>query len=223
MSDIAASVDLRPWFGPARDQGPRPTCLAFATSDAHAALRYGWVPLSCEYVFYHAQRRAARPFNRGALLNCMMDAVRLDGQPEENGWPYRAIVSDEASWIPPKNVGPLFYRLGEKLDPRCDQIVRELDRCRPVIILMMLSRAFYNPNVHAVVHPSPGEAPEPARRHAVVGVGYGTVDGERAILVRNSWGLKWGQAGHAWLTESFVSPRLFAAAALLEEPHVLTR
>jgi hypothetical protein len=34
--------DIRPRFGPARDQGPRPTCLAFAISDAHAALREPW-------------------------------------------------------------------------------------------------------------------------------------------------------------------------------------
>ena len=46
--------DLRHLFGDVRDQGDRPTCLAFATSDAHAGVRPGWVPLSCEYVFYHA-------------------------------------------------------------------------------------------------------------------------------------------------------------------------
>ena len=45
MSDITVSVDLRALFGPARDQGPRPTCLAFAASDAHAALAMGWAPL----------------------------------------------------------------------------------------------------------------------------------------------------------------------------------
>lgn len=222
MSDIAISVDLRSQFGSAHDQGSRPTCLAFATSDAHAALRPGWIPLSCEYVFYHAQRRAGRPPDRGALLTSMLDAVHLDGQPEENRWPYLAITPDEAAWTPPDDVGPLFYRLGEKLNPSCEHITRVLDQRRPVIILMMLSRAFYNPNAYAVVHPARGEAPEPARRHAVIGVGYGTVDGERAILVRNSWGLKWSQAGYAWLTESFVGPRLFAAALLLKEANVPT-
>lgn len=220
MSAIAVSVDLRSLFGPARDQGSRPTCLAFAASDIHAALRPGWTPLSCEYAFYHAQRRAGRPPDRGSTLISMLDAVRLDGQPEEKGWPYRAVTPDEATWNPPDEVGPLFYRLGENLIPACEHITRELDQRRPVILLMTLSRAFYNPNAQAVVHPAHGEMPEPARRHAVVGVGHGAVDGERAILVRNSWGLKWGRAGHAWLTESFVTPRLFAAALLLEEADV---
>ena len=35
---IKSLVDLRGNFGPARDQNPRPTCMAFAASDAHAAL-----------------------------------------------------------------------------------------------------------------------------------------------------------------------------------------
>ena len=218
MSVIAASVDLRSVFGPARDQGPRPTCLAFAASDTHAALRDGWVPLSCEYAFYHAQRRTDRPPSAGALLSSMLDALREDGQPEESGWPYLAATPAEAaSWAPPAAVGPLFGRAGEKSGPSLDQLIRELEQGRPVIILLMLSRTFYGPNTHAVVDPASGEGPEPERRHAVIAVGYGTVDGQRAILIRNSWGPRWGEAGHAWLTERFLGPRLFAVATLMEE------
>lgn len=224
MSYIAVSVDLRPRFGPARNQGPRPTCLAFAASDAHAGLRSGWTPLSCEYAFYQAQRRAGRPPSRGALLSSMLEALREDGQPEESGWPYLAVTpTDIASWTPPSNVGELFGRAGERLSPSIDQVIHELDQGRPAIILLTLSRAFYGPSAQGVVLPASGEIPEPARRHAVVGVGHGTVDGHRAILVRNSWGPRWGDAGHGWLTEPFLGPRIFAAATLLEEVDVPAR
>src|SRR5260370_42660915 len=84
-------------------------------------------------------------------------------------------------------------RDGEKSAPSLDQIIRELDQGRRVIILLMLSRAFYSPTEQAVVDPAAGEAPEPERRHAVVAIGHGTVDGQRGILIRNSWGLKWGE------------------------------
>jgi hypothetical protein len=131
---------------PARNQGPRPTCLAFAASDAHAALRPGWVPLSCEYAFYQAQRRATRPPSTGALLSAMLTGLRDDGQPEENGWPYLAATSlDAASWLPPTEVGPLFGRNGEKSSPMTDRVIAELDQGRPVIILIVLSRSFYAP------------------------------------------------------------------------------
>jgi hypothetical protein len=224
MSVVTASVDLRSTFGPTRNQGPRPTCMAFAASDADAALRDGWAPLSCEYAFYQAQRRAGRPPSKGALLSSILDALRHDGQPEESGWPYLpATPADSASWLPPSEVGPLFSRNGRISGSSLDLIIHELDQGRPVIILLTLSRAFYNPNAQAVVHPSSGEVPEPARRHAVVGIGHGSVDDQRSILIRNSWGLKWGDAGHAWLTESFLEPRIFAAATLMEEIDVSGR
>lgn len=224
MSDITVSVDLRPDFGPARNQGPRPTCMAFAASDAHAGLRNGWAPLSCEYAFYQAQRRARRPPDRGALLSSMLDALRANGQPKEGGWPYLAATpTDAASWAPPPKVGALFGRAGETRCPSLDLVIRELDQGRPVILLLMLSRAFFKPTPDAVIHPSIGEDPEPARRHAVIAVGHGSVDGHRAMLVRNSWGERWGSAGHGWLTEPFLGPRIFAAATLMEEVDVSAR
>jgi hypothetical protein len=223
MTQITVSVDLRHLLGPARDQGARPTCMAFAASDAHAALRDGWVPLSCEYAFYNAQRRAGRPPDRGALFSSMLETLRGDGQPAESGWPYLpATPANDASWSPPADVGPLFGRNGEPFKPLIDQVVDELDHGRPGIILIMLSRAFFRPNPFAVVHPEAGEVPEPSQRHAVVAVGYGTVEGQRAVLIRNSWGPRWGDAGHAWLTEQFLAPRLFAAAKLVEEVDVST-
>jgi hypothetical protein len=85
MTSIAIKTDHRQLFGPIRDQGPRPTCLAFAISDLHAALRGPWEPLSCEYLFYHAQRRANRKPHEGTLLTSALDAVRHEGQPHESG------------------------------------------------------------------------------------------------------------------------------------------
>ena len=85
---LEIDVDLRGLFGPVRDQGARPTCLAFAASDSHAGLRAEWDPLSCEFAFYHAQRRAGRTVAQGAELGAMLDALRIEGQPVEAGWPY---------------------------------------------------------------------------------------------------------------------------------------
>ena len=221
MSAVAVLKDLRAELGPARNQGPRPTCLAFAASDTHAALRPGWAPLSCEFVFYHAQRRAGRLPDKGATLSAMLATLLDVGQPAEAGWPYLAKTpADAASWTPPAEVGPRYGRAGGPQAQAVNAVIAELDANRPVILLLMLSRSFYIPAAGGVIAPEPGEAPEPARRHAVVAVGHGMVGGERAILVRNSWGSGWGVAGHGWLTESFVEPRLFAAALLAEDVDV---
>lgn len=79
----------------AQPQGSRPTCLAFAASDTHAALRGPWAPLSCEYLFYHAQRRTSRSPTQGALPTAILAALRENGQPEENRWPYQPTVSSD--------------------------------------------------------------------------------------------------------------------------------
>jgi hypothetical protein len=217
---VVVAQDLRAMFGPARDQGERPTCLAFAASDAHAALRQPWSPLSCEFAFYHAQRRAGRPPSSGASLSFMLTALKDDGQPAEGDWPYLdALPSKLDDYGPPSGV-TVFRRAGEPRDGGVEVIVQTLDSGRPVLVLMMLSDAFYAPDGEGVVIGQAGDGPDPLRRHAVLAVGHGAAAGERAILVRNSWGADWGLAGHAWLPESFLAPRLTRVALLTEEVHV---
>lgn len=213
--EIKVTDDLRPLFGPVRDQGSRPTCLAFAASDVHAGARADWLPLSCEFVFYRAQQRAARPPSAGATLPHMLDALRYDGQPEESGWPYLSRTpTDAATWCPPASPGPLFGRDGQQSPASFAAACSHLVAGRPVMLLMALSGSFFSPTPTGVVVPGAGEVPQPSLRHAVIGVARGVVDGEEAILVRNSWGSGWGLNGHAWVTEAFVSPRLFALAIL---------
>jgi hypothetical protein len=143
MTEITIKIDLRALFGPVRDQGQRPTCLAFAASDTHASLRNPWAPLSCEFLFYHAQRRASRKPSQGALLDSVLEVLRHDGQPHENGWPYLVEVPvDLSQWVPPAGVAPLFRRAGEETRSAMDTIIGELAQGRPVIVLTRLSWSF---------------------------------------------------------------------------------
>ena len=221
MSRIIVTKDLRSAFGPARNQGARPTCLAFAASDAHSALRPDWEPLSCEFAFYHAQRRAGLAPTGGSRLSAMLEALREDGQPKESDWPYlTSLPAIITTWVPPTSVAKLFGRNARIENHALDQVIPWIEQDRPVIILSMLSPSFYQPDPDGVVDPVFGEQPEPERRHAIIACGSGTVDGQRALLVRNSWGSRWGQDGYAWLTESFLQQRLYGAAILMEDVHV---
>jgi hypothetical protein len=151
----------------------------------------------------------------------MLEALRLDGQPEEKGWPYLASVPAEtASWKPPDDVGPRYGCAGCCFEAAIDAITAQMDGNKPVIILMTLSASFFAPGPNGVIRPTAEELPDPAMRHAVLAVGHGSLSGERVTLVRNSWGSAWGAAGHAWLTEEFLRPRLFAAALLTESVDV---
>lgn len=100
MSAITVGRDLRGRFGPARDQGGRETCLAFAMSDAHAAARGApWLPLSCEYLFYHAKQRDKAPPHVGTTIPAIRAALEHDGQPIETAWPYLpALKENRTQW-----------------------------------------------------------------------------------------------------------------------------
>jgi Papain family cysteine protease len=101
-----------------------------------------------------------------------------------------------------------------------DEIIGELEQGRPVLVLMTLSASFDWAGSAGVVDPSAGEQPDPSRRHAVIAVGHGEVNGQRAVHIRNSWGDGWGSAGYAWLTEKFLLPRVFRLAILTEDLNV---
>jgi len=219
---IEIRTDLRHLLGPVRDQGARPTCLAFAASDGHAALRDGWTPLSCEYAYFHAQRRDRRAPDQGATLSAILNALRLDGQPAETGWPYLDQVPGD-QWAPPATTGPCFGRKGSTAAVDLASILASLDAQQPVLLLSTLSASFFQPSGEGIVDPANDETPDPSLRHAILAVGHGLADGQGAILVRNSWGAGWGVEGHAWLTEKFVKPRLFATAILTEEIDVPSR
>jgi aminopeptidase C len=62
-----------------------------------------------------------------------------------------------------------------------------------------------------------GEQPDLNRRHAVIAAGHGEVNGQRAIIIRNSWGERWGDGGCGYLTEKYLVPRVFQLAVLKED------
>jgi hypothetical protein len=208
--------DLRPEFGPARDQNQRPTCCAFAASDAHAGLRPGGDPLSAEWAYYHAVRRDGGKPDDGVTLGSMLQVLELDGQPHESGWPYiTAPILHVAAWKPPPDVTPLFRRDGDLVTATIDVIISKVDGRVPVLMSISVSDAFYMPGNEGVIDST--EKPDPKRTHAVVAVGYGLRASERIILIRNSWGRDWGIEGYAWVTETYLAPRLRRAAILMRE------
>jgi hypothetical protein len=215
---ISVKSDLRASFGPARDQGSRPTCLAFAMSDAHAVARADLSPLSSEFAYFHAQRRASRPPSVGATLPAMLSAIREDGQPLETGWPYlTSVPADLTRWTPPATAKPVFRRAGASGTDKIEDIIAALGQGKPVVTLMRLSESFFRIDATAIVDEQPGEKPNFSQRHAVVAVGYGELNGQRVVLMRNSWGLKWGVNGYGWITEKYLQPRVIRLVTLQED------
>ncbi|MEW5686187.1 MAG: C1 family peptidase [Pseudomonadota bacterium] len=210
--------DLRGHFGPARDQGARPTCMAFAASDAHAGVRPGWQDLCVEWAYFHGLKHDGGTLGQGVTLPGMLAALEVVGQPIETAWPYSpSVIVDPSTWAPPAGVQPLYRRLSALCAPTPRDVVQQVDAGHAVLMAMRLSDAFYfGADADGVIASS--EPPDPRRRHAVVALGHGRRGATELVLIRNSWGQGWGQAGHAWIDIAYLAPRLYGAAVLTQEP-----
>jgi hypothetical protein len=206
--------DLRACFAGARDQEQRPTCLAFALSDAHAADRLTHPVFSADYLYYHGLRRM--PVNHGdngvGLVEAS-EALRSDGQPLEKDWPYSPVLPvDLASWKPPPKLR-VMHATATAIPANFSAICATLDLDRSIVVIFQPTERFYFPDRSGFLAP---RTPDPAlpQLHAVVAVGHGQKGGQRHVLIRNSWSTGWGQDGHAWLTEDYLSPRLSSLASI---------
>ena len=210
---MVVKADLRSKFLGIRDQGARPTCLAFAVSDTHAALRPEKQELSCEYIYHHAVNSSHGDPRRGVDFDSILRSLRTNGQPIESRWAYLGTVPPDISmWKPPIGITPLYRRDSVRQAKDLDDILDRIDRDTPVIIGMTISRAFYQPGNEGII--SANEPSDLSLRHAVVGLGHGLNGQDRLVLVRNSWGSAWGLNGHAWIAEHYLNPRLIAYAEL---------
>jgi C1A family cysteine protease len=217
VTPIIINKDLRAVFGEVREQGQRPTCLAFSTSDAHAFNRGSpFTALSVEYLFYYAvQQRDDRNPTKGISLEHARIALEKEGQPKEEFCPYQTVLpTDPMKWKPTVVSGVYRRKLTKLPSVEFDEVVRKLNTGSPVVIILTLSHSFYRPDSSGIV--TSGNPGSNTGKHAVVAVGHGSLLQERAVLIRNSWGKYWGSGGYGWLTEGYLINRVLALATVNE-------
>ena len=169
---IKSLVDLRGDFGPARDQDPRPTCMAFAASDAHAAARDGWEPLSTEWAYYHALKRDGGLPHEGTTIGRHAGDHQIRWSASRGRVAlHQSAITDVKSWKPPARAKQLFFRDHNACPVTVQDIIDQLHAGTPVLITMTLSDAFYRPDADGIVERN--EPMDPKRHHAVVAVGHG--------------------------------------------------
>jgi C1A family cysteine protease len=202
-------IDLRPSLLPVRDQGQRSTCLAFAASACHEHRRGGARQLpdamSVE-TLYWAAKQLDGDRRLGTTLSSVTMAAARTGQAWEHLWPYVSDRTEDVGVYEPPEVaireaGSYRFSL-ESIDSTWKSIVDSLTSGYPVCIGLVITDVFYTPIDGEIPAPSLG-SPE-LGLHAVVGVGLKSRDGHNRLIIRNSWGTAWGDAGHGYLAEGYL-------------------
>lgn len=213
-----ADVDLTAGFVPfGFSQGPRPLCLAFATSSAHRLVRDGEGLFSPE-ALWHTCFLNGQTGDGGTTIEAIGLAIHDNGQPSLNAWPYNSMLGSGTEHIPGAAQNVAWYTASLTYIPLLPAgqpyIEDALTGAKPVLVAIEVSDEFSFVVAGAVVA-LPATIPEPQGRHAVLIVGA-SWDEEvgRIYRVLNSWGPDWADGGYTWLPALYID-RYAAVAAIL--------
>lgn len=216
LAALPSSVDLRPSFTVAYDQGQLGSCTANAIG---AMIEYTLgkqkfsVFMPSRLFIYYNERMLEGTIGQdsGAMLRTGMKVINKFGACSEVTSPYvisrfKRKPSQKAYTEGLKHIAIEYMRV--------DQTKLALQSCLaeglPVVFGFAVYRSFESAEVArtgVVPMPNPGESM--LGGHAVVLVGYD--DRLERYLVRNSWGTAWGQQGYFWMPYEYVhNPNLAA-------------
>jgi|GEM_PF-35652 len=222
---LPTSVDLRQWCSPIEDQGDLGACTAHA---AAALIEYyerrafgSYIDISRLFLYKATRNLLNWTGDTGAYLRTTMEAMVLFGVPPEEYFPYDpANVDVEPSafcYSFAQNYQTLtYFRLDAARTTRPEllrAIKTNLSRGVPAMFGFTVFGSIGSAAKTGRI-PFPVKTDRREGGHAVAAVGYddnlvirhpySDVETKGAILIRNSWGNQWGEAGCGWLPYEYV-------------------
>lgn len=217
------AVDLRQWFSPIEDQGQLGSCTANAAVglieyfEKRALGRF--TDASRLFVYKTERDLLGWVGDTGAYLRTAMEALVLFGAPPERYWPYDISRFD----VEPS---AFCYAFGAnyqavkyfRLDPNATPAAQVLANIK-VFLAAGFPSMFGFPVYTEYDHPLPGglvafpgAGSHYRGGHANVAAGYDDNlkigNDKGALLIRNSWGPSWANAGYGWLSYRYVTDGL---------------
>ncbi len=223
---LPASADLRQWCSPVEDQGDIGSCTAHAAVGMleYFERRAFGKHIDASRLFLYKVTRNILNWtgDTGAFLRSTMGALVLLGVPPEEYWPYlTADFEKEPSafcYAFAQNYQAIsYYRLdpiGISRDVLLRQIKTNLMAGLPAMFGFTVFSSILQAEKNGMI-PFPTNGEKIVGGHAVAVFGYddqmkiknanpGAVETKGALLIRNSWGVEWGQEGYAWLPYDYI-------------------
>lgn len=231
---LPPQVDLRPYFSPVEDQQQLGSCTANAAVgvveyyENRAFKKY--LNGSRLFVYKNTRNLMGVTGDTGAWLRNAMGALALCGVPDERYWPYTDadpdFDRDPSSFVYSiaNNFEALKYFCHDPLGKNVPypDVLTSVKKYLVAGIPSMFgfwgyASSFSSDVVGAFPMPGPNEPVEWG--HAVAAAGYDDnleikntqhpdVVTKGALLIRNSWGASWGNAGYGWIPYQYVLSNL---------------
>jgi C1A family cysteine protease len=206
-----AKVDLRAQCPPVYSQQPLNSCTANAVAAAvqfermRLKLTPDFVP-SRLFIYYNERKLAGSVAkDAGAPLRDGIKSVAKQGDCPEPQWPYEpAKVSD----APPAHCYAAAVKYAKVAYQALQQDIAHMKAClasgHPFVLAIHVYSGSETPAAKAAdTFPTPKQGETLLGTHALMAVGYD--DGQKHLIIRNSWGPDWGQGGYFFLPYDYVS------------------
>ncbi|MEB3187171.1 MAG: C1 family peptidase [bacterium] len=210
---LPARVDLRETgkISPVYDQGSLGSCTAFAMGkglrETLNNLAGNPSPSLSALYMYYKEREARGTVNEdsGALMIDGMDALKKHGICLDSTIPYNpAKFAVKPSAAAEKEAADQKIS-SHKLHVGLEALKAELAAGHPAVFGFMVYRSFMSPVVARTGKmPMPRPSENIIGGHAVFIVGYD--DAQKVLIIKNSWGTKWGDKGYFYMPYDYVTP-----------------
>lgn len=208
VAKLPSKVDLRPQCPPVYDQGQLGSCTANAIGGAFEfeLLKQKLTDFMPSRLFIYYNERAIEgtvDSDSGAQIRDGIKSIAKQGVCAETEWPYvitkfRAKPSAQAYKDALKNQALSYQRLVQSLT----QFKGCLASGYPFVFGITVYESFESPQVAKTGNvPMPSHKEKTLGGHAIMAVGYD--DASQRLIVRNSWGPKWGQKGYFTLPYAY--------------------
>lgn len=206
-------VDLRSKFPDCYDQGDLGSCTANAIAALYQylllLLKHGKYTPS-RLMIYYLERQMEGTVNEdaGAMIRDGMKAAAKYGLAHEKLWPYditkfKDAPSAEAYKDAGHHKGGKYYSVN---NTDLNLMLTALAAGHPIVAGFSVYTSFESNQVAATgIVPMPKKNEKLLGGHAILIVGYDL--SKKMFLVRNSWGVGWGEKGYCWMPFDYLTSK----------------
>jgi len=194
---LPSSVDWRPlgYVTPIKNQGQCGSCWAFSTTGSVEGQHFNktgtLVSLSEQNLVDCSDAEGNQGCNGGLMDQAFTYIIKNNGIDTEDSYPYQAV--DGRCKFEAANVGATITSFKDIIKDSESDLQNAVATVGPVSVAIdasLPSFQFYHTGVY-----DPPLCSSTQLDHGVLAVGYGTLSSKDYWIVKNSWGVTWGEKG----------------------------